>query len=451
MADWTTPDNEAVDKEWTTPDNEAVAAPYKPGMIMSALKNIQHAATFGQDDRINAAIGAINPFSKDTYDTALAKNQALQKQTEENPWVAVPAQVAGNLIPGVPIMRASNAIAKGVTGVAANVLRGGTAGAVQGGLAGAGSADTPSEIIPNAVAGAKAGAVVGGALPGVAGAFSKATSIPVVGPKLAEFAKNYSDLSPKITGKIGPMTYGGVAGAAAPSVGGLSGIQSPVTITPEDWSSDPVSAFGKTAVGFGLGMAGGKAIKTMGQAGGALQKTIKGGPPEGGIPAVTTTPVTPPPPPAGTPPVVTPSPEPAPRLKLPADMETSQPGVTDVPPIPTKVPATAIEGPKPVAGTEGADSATQRQAAMAQLASAEGRATTNGTSPQQTNSTQEYFKQLQDTTIPEMTQVAQAVDIAPSEAPSTTGEVTPQLADANVEDGMAALQRFGQLQKIRRA
>lgn len=348
MADWTPPSSD-VEADWTAPSHES-DTPYQPGVIMSALKNIQHAATFGQDDRFNAAISGLTgkePFGQG-YDAALKKNQEYQRQTEANPWVAGAGQLVGNLIPGVPLMKATDKIAKGVGGIAATIGRSGLAGAIQGGAAGAGEAATPSEVLPNAVRGANFGAAAGAALPAVGGLLGKATSIPYIGPKISDFLKNYENLQPTVTGKMGPATIGFGSGAVAGNTAGVAGI--PGGIKPEDWTSDPLSAAGNT-LKWGIGgAAGGKLLQTLGRAGGAAQATMRGNPlgPITGMPNTPSGPNTPPMPPSGN--------EPAPRLKLPGDMDVNQPGVTD-------------------------NAVVQRQTAMAQQTTPEGRAATNDTAP----------------------------------------------------------------------
>jgi len=420
MADWTPPKEQADAQEWTPPAEHADTAPYQPGVFMSALRNLQHSATMGYDTKFNAALQAATKTGAgkgDTfgqrYDAALANENAIQAASEKNPWVAVPSQVAGSFVPGVPIAKATNAIAKGAVGLIPAIGRNMVGGAVQGGIQGSSSASSPSEIIPKTLEGATSGAEMGAAIPAVLGGAGKVlsatTKIPVIGPKISAFGENYKNLDPKATGNIGPMTVGFGAGAAGGNIAGIAGV--PGGIRPEDWSSDPVSAFADSMKWGLTGAAGGKVIKTLGRAGGALEQTFKGTPP----PAE----VTVPPAPTPTPPVP------------PAGGGTTNNSYS------IKV---NVKGPKPVAGTENAPVEVQRQEAMKQTATPEGRAQSNTEAPAGLNMTAfEDIAPIETQSAPSTSSQAYFKDLASRSIPDNT----PQISNAATKDFQAVKDAIG--------
>lgn len=155
----------------------------EPGTTEAVLRSLEQGATFGFGDELNAAIESA--LSDKTYEQAHKESSEAFKQAEEaHPYVSM----AGNILGGIPATMALGGVAgtlKGLqavqkvsplaailgdlsaVGKAKNVgqaVRAGlTAGAVEGGLYGAGGAEE-GERLSGAVTGAKSGALVGGAL-----------------------------------------------------------------------------------------------------------------------------------------------------------------------------------------------------------------------------------------------------------------------------------------------
>jgi len=279
-------DDEVVDN-WGA--NDQVVGQTNP--IMTGLRAVQDSAMLGFDDEVRGAMSALNPFGDgnmgDRY--TKARDQARAQKGEfarDNPLSWATGQVAGAFTPASALAKGTNALTKGVTNIGSRIAESALVGGLMGSGQGAGSAETVQDVPRAANIGGVTGAAVGGAVPVVAAGGGKVTQFP----KVKEFLQNYKDLAPTVTGKLGPVTVGGLGGAISPSVSGAMGGPG---ITPEDWRTDPYSSAMISAAGGLTGMGAGKGIQMMGRAGGALEQTMRGKP-SGGPSLSSTTPPTPP-------------------------------------------------------------------------------------------------------------------------------------------------------------
>jgi hypothetical protein len=154
----------------------AARGPEGAGYIPSALEGAGDASSFGFGDEIGAAldlpVSSLWSRPKDhnapsAYDINLARRrQSLEHAQVQNPWTTAGGQVVGAVGGGLlaPGLGGVGAAARGAR-LGTRLLYGAGTGAVQGGLYGAGSGETPQERLAGAGSGAVIGAGLGAAAP----------------------------------------------------------------------------------------------------------------------------------------------------------------------------------------------------------------------------------------------------------------------------------------------
>jgi hypothetical protein len=170
------------------------------------FQNALQGATFNFADEVLPYVGAaIDPFTgrnpgmnfDERVQSYSDKTKEIQRRMwEERPWETGLSQVGGSLLSGGPLTRvATGTIAKfapatgaalkaGTAGLGARTAQGVVAGAIGGGLAGAGAGEDLTSRIAGAGTGATLGAGIGGALPvvgsglGATGRYLQSTFAP---------------------------------------------------------------------------------------------------------------------------------------------------------------------------------------------------------------------------------------------------------------------------------
>ena len=368
----------------------------------TALRNFSDAATFGQGNRIQAALRA--PFESGNFSDAynrLRKEELARTQTanEANPKTALAGTIAGSLPQGLSMARGAVLAGLGKVGTtqtAAQIVGGAQTGAKLGVLNAPGAVqDYTQPVSDTAIQAATplvTNTIAGGAGPVVAklGGYALSKVIPQVESTLGgsgsttKMIRGTESETSKIlkqatAGKLGALVGGGMGGT-----GNLKAVTGPV-----DWSSDPMGALGSTALAAGAGAAlgvGGKVALGMGKD--ALNKGV--------IPAAKAIG-------QGTENIVNQGEKEPMFSTIDKFLHGTSQGSKEL----------TVTGPIPPQGTEGADATTQRQAAMAEQSTSEGRASTNSTAPQnKTNSLQQYFKDIQN--LPDHTPIEDKFPITTS-------------------------------------
>lgn len=138
-----------------------VSAPEQPGMLKAAFTGLSQGATFGWGDEIVSRILSAHPDI--TYDQALSYlQQDIENTRKARPYMTGAGEIAGAV--AAPMVGMAGRAIAAAPSLGAKMLAGGAAGAVQGGLYGAGSAD-PGERAQGAGTGALVGGMVGAAAP----------------------------------------------------------------------------------------------------------------------------------------------------------------------------------------------------------------------------------------------------------------------------------------------
>lgn len=147
------------------PEPDSLKQPEAPGMPEAFARAMAQGASFGFSDEITAKIKSM--FKGTPYEKEVEKERANYKAAEEqHPMTSMVGEVAGGMVPAMaaaPLAAASglSKLARGV-GLVGKMGLGAAEGAATGALYGAGKSD---ETTNETGAGAKLGAVVGGAIP----------------------------------------------------------------------------------------------------------------------------------------------------------------------------------------------------------------------------------------------------------------------------------------------
>lgn len=168
------------------------------GAGRTALEQGLQGATFGFADEISDRLGAgiASLLTDEDYDSLLQEARRMsqargERQSSQLPEVAIPAQVAGSLLTGGAGMatKGGAALAKTIAsgGLPSRIAKGAAAGAVSGGLYGAGGAQE-GERLAAAEEAALTGAALGGASP-AAGEVVRSTILPKVDEAIQPLAR----------------------------------------------------------------------------------------------------------------------------------------------------------------------------------------------------------------------------------------------------------------------
>jgi hypothetical protein len=389
---------------WSAADNPLANTVGTEGTkTNAAVRGFADTASLGLGKVVNAVVSPLisgNP-NKSYWENAKAamsqEQNANAAALKANPGSYLAGSLTGGIAPGLGVVRAGQVAAKTVPQfpTIARSLGMGTAGGITGGIHGATEATIPSDILSSAGKEALISGGINAAFPVAGKLYSGAKNIITGNAAKDAAAKESGAIFDKLS-KVGdtPSTPArltatdiGQATATAigkqisiPALGALAGMGYKNTVADEKppWATDPYSAALQTGVAGAQGAALGTAAKWSTQLANAA---IKGGFQAG-----------------------------ADAISSAANSEVGQgvgnlvtKGATEGTPVKdafgkiksfiTPIGATIV-GPLPVKGTETADAATQRQAAMLEQATPEGRAVTNTTTPQTITSTQDFFDQL---------------------------------------------------------